>query len=258
MYYQCSKDQTHQSEDADYCSVCGAKIVGTPSAISSASAPVTAPAQASASGAETCPDCGLARRPGARFCEVCRYNFDTRTSGAIGGITPTAAAPTGAVLQAPDPPTTPAAPPIVSTVADAAPSIGTPVQVDGSAPLSMIWEALVQVDPSLYTDPDPSAPCPVGDPERTFPLDLPESLIGRRSDRLDIHPELPLTDPGVSHRHAKIYRLPDGTLAFLDVGSTNGSGINGTEAAAGVKIPLRNGDQITVGCWTRITIRLVG
>lgn len=245
----------HQSEDADYCSVCGAKIVGTPSAISSPSAPVTAPAPASVSGAETCPDCGLPRRPGARFCEVCRYNFETRTSGTIGGITPTAAASTGAALQAPDPPTAPAAPPIVNQNADASPPVSLPVQDAGSAPQSFIWEALVQVDPSLYTDPDPSAPCPIGDPDRTFPLDLPESLIGRRSDRLDIHPELPLTDPGVSHRHAKIYRLPDRSLAFLDVGSTNGSAINGAEAAAGVKIPLKDGDQITVGCWTRITIR---
>jgi hypothetical protein len=117
------------------------------------------------------------------------------------------------------------------------------------------WEAVVRVDASLYTDPDPAIQCPVTDPDRVFPLDLAENLIGRRSDRLDIHPEIPLTDPGVSHRHAKIYREADGSLSVSDVGSTNATTVNGTEAAVGVRVALNEGDEITIGCWTRIIIR---
>jgi hypothetical protein len=126
------------------------------------------------------------------------------------------------------------------------------------APISTArWEAVVSVDASLYIDPDPGVPCPTSDPERVFPLDLAESLIGRRSDRQDIHPEIPLTDPGVSHRHAKLYRQTDGSLLILDVGSTNGTQINGIELTSGVKQALQNGDNITIGCWTRIKVVLL-
>ena len=42
---------------------------------------------------------------------------------------------------------------------------------------------------------------------------------------------------------------------LLDVGSTNGTRLNGVDVLPGVRTPLRDGDEITVGCWTRITIR---
>ena len=119
------------------------------------------------------------------------------------------------------------------------------------------WQAIVAVDPSLYVDPDPNQPCPVGEPERVFPLDLTENLIGRRSDRRDIHPEVPLTDTGVSHRHAKLLKQADGSLILLELGSTNGTELNGVEVPAGVPTPVHDGDQITLGCWTRMTVRTV-
>ena len=114
---------------------------------------------------------------------------------------------------------------------------------------------MVVVDPSLYTEPDPDIPLPVGEPERVFPLDFAENLLGRRSDRKDIHPEIPVGDPGVSHRHAKLLRQPDGGFILLDVGSTNGTKLNGVDVLPGVRTPLQDGDQITVGCWTRIILR---
>ena len=66
---------------------------------------------------------------------------------------------------------------------------------DAAPALTPILEVVAVVDPSLYVDPDPSMVLPVGEPPRTFPLDLAENLIGRRSDKRDIHPEVPLTDP---------------------------------------------------------------
>lgn len=117
------------------------------------------------------------------------------------------------------------------------------------------WDVIVAVDPSLYPEPEPDAPCPVGEPERRFPLDLAESLIGRRSERRSIFPEVPLNDPGVSHRHAKLLKSLDNKIAVLDVGSANGTRINGSEIAAGTETPLAEGDQITLGCWTRLTLK---
>ncbi|MGI4791331.1 MAG: FHA domain-containing protein [Janthinobacterium lividum] len=202
----------HVSNESDYCSECGTKITGTAPPIASGAAQVAVPSVAGV----ICPDCGTPRASAtATFCEVCRFNFVTRTSWAAASASP---AP-----------------------------ISTPI-VDG-------WDVIVAVDPSLYLEPDPATPCPVDEPERRFPLDLPESLIGRRSERRSIFPEVPLNDPGVSHRHAKLLKGPDNKIGLLDVGSANGTRINGTEIAAGAETPLADGDQITLGCWTRLTLR---
>jgi pSer/pThr/pTyr-binding forkhead associated (FHA) protein len=117
------------------------------------------------------------------------------------------------------------------------------------------WDVIVMVDGSLDVDPDPDLPIPVGEPKRVFPLDLKEMLIGRRDDRHDIRPEIPVHDPGASRRHAKIFQDPDGTLAILDLASTNGTSVNGDELPSGVRRPLADGDEITLGRWTRIVIR---
>lgn len=116
------------------------------------------------------------------------------------------------------------------------------------------WEARLQVDPSLNTDPDPDLPCPVGEPERVFPLDFADNLIGRRSERRGIFPEINVNDPCASHRHAKLTRQADGSFALLDLGSTNGTLLNGVEVTPNVLQPLKDGDQITLGCWTRIIL----
>ena len=243
MTYTCPKNAAHQSDDPEYCSVCGAKMAGAASGLSAPSAPAAqtvVPAQAplGTGTPQTCPDCGTPRHPGARFCEICRYNYDTLSPGGVAAVT----------TVPPAPPTVPA--PVVESVPPPAVAVVPPIS-------TARWEAVVSVDASLYTDPDPAIPCPTSEPERLFPLDLAESLIGRRSDRQDIHPEIPLTDPGVSHRHAKLYRQADGSLLILDVGSTNGTQVNGVELTSGVKQPLQNGDQITIGCWTRIKIVLL-
>ncbi len=225
MFYTCPRESAHQSEDPDYCSVCGAKIGA--STLGTAPPPAVSGLNGTGTTADICPDCGLARHAGAKFCEVCRYNFETHAS---------------ATRPAPD--------------AASAPPLSAPLPIPPApAGTEVSWEAVVAVDPSLYADPDPQVPCPVNEPERTFPLDLAENLIGRRSDRRDIHPEVPLLDSGVSHRHAKILRQQDGGLALLELGSTNGTQLNGKDVPPGERIPLRGGDQITLGCWTRITLR---
>jgi hypothetical protein len=116
------------------------------------------------------------------------------------------------------------------------------------------WDVILSVDAVVYAEPDPTGAL-AGESENTFPLDLAENLIGRHSERQDIHPEITVKDSGVSHRHAKLLRESDGTITLLDVGSMNGTRLNGVEVAAGVRTPVTDGDQITLGYWTRLTIR---
>jgi pSer/pThr/pTyr-binding forkhead associated (FHA) protein len=96
-------------------------------------------------------------------------------------------------------------------------------------------------------------------PERRFRLTGREMRIGRRSTSRGIDPEIDLTgppaDPGVSHLQAVLLTEPDGGWAVLDPGSANGTLVNGSEIAAGERVPLREGDRIYVGAWTVLTIR---
>ncbi len=292
MPMRCPKG--HLSTDAEYCSECGAKMPDAASGLGStvtSGLPASSASSSSAAGDSDriCPDCGTPRANAtAVFCEVCRYNFVTHASWATPTVSspplaplaqsiPTQAAPFVDVAAPVAPPSVPsmavsfappasdviAAPVTPATLADAAPANAAiedqKSKLENSNGLTQApvlrWEVVVRVDPSLYTDPDPQIPCPVGEPERVYSLDFADNLIGRRSEKRDIHPEINLNDACVSHRHAKIQRQPDGTFALLDVGSTNGTRLNSVEIQPAVRTPLHDGDQITLGCWTRILVR---
>src|SRR3954454_16616634 len=77
-------------------------------------------------------------------------------------------------------------------------------------------------------------------PDKGRRLELPDApaLVGRESR------QLPLTDNTVSRRHAE--RLPaDGTWVLKDLGSSNGSYVNGARVTN--RYTLKLGDQIRVG-----------
>jgi hypothetical protein len=231
----------HVSTDPDYCSECGAKLDGSASAITPATA--IAPAElADAAGSEPCPVCATRRTAGARFCEVCRYDFQTtKASGAtsVPPPAPAARAEPPAALQTGHPA------PVAPAALASAPSELVPKR----------WDVIVAVDPGLNTNPDPVQSCPLNAPERTFPLDLDENLVGRRSDKRDTHPEIMVTDPGISRRHLSLRRRDDGGFLVIELGSTNGASLNEVPLEPGIPTPLRDGDQLTLGCWTRMTIR---
>jgi hypothetical protein len=186
-------------------------------------APPPAPTEPTAAQEQTCPKCNTPREDlGIPFCEACGYNFVTRTGGAEQPIPP---------------PPEPVAPP-------AAPS--TPTR----------WALTLSVDPTLREpgSPDP----PAGFRPFTFTLDEPASLIGRKSVARAIDPEIPLTyDDAVSHRHALLQLSPDGSLQLRDIGSSNGTRLNGTDLKAMVDYPLKDGDEITLGHWSRISVKAV-
>ena len=125
----------------------------------------------------------------------------------------------------------------------------------GTSPAS--WEVTVIVDPALKTDESPDAPANIE--ARTIRLHADSNLIGRKSDKRAIFPEIPLDpDDAVSHRHAMLTRTREGGLALRDLGSANGTNLNGVEVQPLTDMPLKNGDDITLGHWTRISIRTTG
>jgi hypothetical protein len=203
--------QHHQSENADYCSVCGCQIV----------APIVAPAPDSNG---HCPQCNAVKDSDQQvFCEACGYNFRTGQAGA--GVPP----PLPAVIATAEvPPPTP-------------------------APLVMRWDVIVAVDPSLYGEPNPDAP--VGKPEQIFTLFDKENILGRATPGVRL--QIPIAqDGGVSRRHAVLAKSAAG-LSVRDLGSANGTLLNGKEILAGVETPLKDGDVLGVGGWTRLTIKAV-
>jgi diguanylate cyclase (GGDEF)-like protein len=72
-----------------------------------------------------------------------------------------------------------------------------------------------------------------------FDVHGPSSLIGRLEEA-----EIRLNEEGVSRHHAEIRRTADG-FAIVDLGSTNGTFVNGLAVAA--ETPLSEGDKISVG-----------
>ncbi len=87
-----------------------------------------------------------------------------------------------------------------------------------------------------------------------------EIIIGRADPNQDFEPALDLTpyggrEHGVSRRHALI-RQKDQQLFLEDLGSTNGTHLNGGELEPGKEYRLRDGDQIDVG-EIRLSIRFI-
>jgi FHA domain/Double zinc ribbon len=250
--YTCPKG--HQSTDPDYCSECGAPIGASTVASATPASAALAP------GVEVCPDCGTPRTPGARFCEVCRHDFEAGSASGQAQPAPVApaltVAPTNAAPGAPADPAggaaggAGAAAPAVSPDVDAAAAVSASLSTSASR-----LNVVVITDPSLVEDEEERKQCPQGAPELVFPLDLDENLVGRRSDAMNIYPEIDLSDPGVSHRHLKLLRQPDGSFAALELGSKNGTTLNGVELKPGLVTPLAAGDELIVGTWTRLQIR---
>ena len=132
-------------------------------------------------------------------------------------------------------------------------------------PAAATWTAVVTIDRAYYDSmcavnekDTASLSFPGEQPERRIPLAGAEVRIGRRSASLGIEPEIdligPPRDPGVSRLHAKLVPAPDGSWSVVDLGTENGITVNGQDVPSGNSVPLRPGDHIHLGAWTKITI----
>jgi hypothetical protein len=226
----------HASGADDYCDVCGARMTGGGS-------PVSSPTAAAPAG-EPCPDCAAPRT--GRFCEGCGYDF------AVGAGRPDVTGPV---------PSAPPAPP-----ASEEPATSRWGESGASTPAAS-WTAVVVADRDYYetvlrqSGENGAFTFPPYCPERRIPLDGPQIRIGRRSVSQGTTPEIDLSeppeDPGASHTHAVLLGRPDGTWTLVDPGSTNGTTVNGGEEPipVNVEVPVDDGDRIHIGVWTTITLR---
>jgi hypothetical protein len=264
----------HESASTDFCDVCGMRLgapatpapaAGTDNGTASRAAPTATPAPP----AEPCPQCGAGRS--GQFCESCGYNFAAGRPATVPALAagPAAVATGGITLaELPGGSDAPAGDDVPAT-ADGVPAaaVGVPAPDTAPAPTgeATIWTAVVTADRAYFdrvmAEGGPDAATmdfPEYCPERRFRLSGPQMRIGRRSISRGLEPEIDLTgppaDPGVSHLHAVLLKQPDGGWEILDPGSSNGTMVNDTEIAAGTRVPLHDGDRVSLGGWTVLTI----
>jgi Protein of unknown function (DUF3662)/FHA domain len=84
---------------------------------------------------------------------------------------------------------------------------------------------------------------PDGKSQRTFELTAPLTILGRGTDC-----DLRLVDPGVSRHHAEL-RIEDGQVVLVDLGSTNGTFVNGQPVR---RVVLTDGTRVTLGRTTLV------
>jgi hypothetical protein len=112
-----------------------------------------------------------------------------------------------------------------------------PVGAEGPAPVEPTG-VLPEAPPGEAEPPGELVLIEDGRPRHRYPLLKDRVTIGRLADS-----DIVLADPGVSRRHAEV-RRGDGGFVILDLGSTNGTLVNGTPVA---ERRLEEGDRITVG-----------
>jgi Protein of unknown function (DUF3662)/FHA domain len=84
---------------------------------------------------------------------------------------------------------------------------------------------------------------PDGGNQRTYDITTPLVILGRGTDC-----DLRLVDPGVSRHHAEI-RVEDGEVVLVDLGSTNGTFVNGQPVR---RVALTDGTRVTLGRTTLV------
>jgi hypothetical protein len=89
----------------------------------------------------------------------------------------------------------------------------------------------------------PGAPGAPGGDQHTYELQTPVTLLGRGTDC-----DLRLVDPGVSRHHAEL-RVENDQVILVDLGSTNGTFVNGQPVR---QVALTDGTHVSLGRTTLI------
>ena len=118
---------------------------------------------------------------------------------------------------------------------------------------STVWRVECRV--FKETAPDQTSPRAVYESSTEIILKNQVTQIGRSSQKRNLRPEIACDwDDAVSHRHAKIELDPDGNPFLVDVGSTNGTMLNGQLISANTPVQLTEGDRISLGSKTALII----
>lgn len=226
----------HQSTNEEYCDFCGAL---------NPMAPPVAEGRMSRSGAgvalveQPCQVCGTRRDGTDRYCVNCGYDFE------IGEPLPPEPQGDWEELPAPAPNGSPEGP--AGVPRSDAPTAAPPAEAESSTPPLVL---LVRVNARKLEEPD-SPPPPADLSDRVFMVDRSPMVIGRDGPGLDI----PLHgDPYVSRRHAEIVWMGAG-WGVRDLGSTNGTRINGVAVEGSEVRSLAPEDVLEVGFFTQLEVR---
>jgi len=167
---------------------------------------------------EICPVCQSLKTE--NFCDECGYNFLTKK------------------------PNIP--PPIKATVVTVPLNEVPPVN---SVEISYSWDLLVSINNNI-------SGAPTTEPQ-LFPLDnmKKDFTIGRTSTNRKIFPTIPLDgDKGISHQHALLQKQGN-SFTLIDLGSSNGTQLNGVSIPSNTPRALKEGDTLELGQWTRIKLQ---
>jgi CRP-like cAMP-binding protein len=92
-----------------------------------------------------------------------------------------------------------------------------------------------------------------------FPVFKPDSLIGRYDSVTGQTPEVDLTHEdsarNISRRHARLVLKDGKPFVAEEIGTMNGTYLNGQRLATGVLTPIKDGDELTL-CRLGLTFRL--
>jgi hypothetical protein len=219
----------HLSTSTDYCSVCGVNMTAGPES--------AAAGDPDKSQNVVCPKCQTTQLDSnAQFCENCGHKLDEPAAGASPQLQ--TAASTTPVEVAPDTP-----PATGSNPSD--PSSG---KSTGAA-----W----RIECRSFKEANADASAPGLPYESSFEITLKNQVtqIGRYSRKRNLLPEIACDwDEAVSHRHAKIELDAGGNVFLVDLGSTNGTMLNGKLISADTPVKLKDGDRISIGGKTALIV----
>lgn len=265
----------HESRSTDYCDVCGSAFGEMP-VPDQAALRLCPQCQAPTSG-RFCEGCGhdsalppvAAQRTGDRPDAADPYRAGARPDPSQAG---SRSNPADSMREGARPDASGTAASAETTWAGAQPGHGggpgpTPIATGAGSGRSRVWVARIFADPEFYArvqarkGPDAErVEFPDFYPERRIILHGNRFLIGKRSASQGIVPEIDLgiapADIGVSRAHAMIQVDQDGALTITDLGSTNGTSLDGGETpiTAQQAITVGEGSRIHVGGWTTIAI----
>jgi hypothetical protein len=216
--------QGHESADPEYCDVCG-----TPNpAYSIARDPGAGQPAGRWSEADPCLVCGTERVGADRYCTNCGYDFEMDQPLL-----------NGSEMHGPEVAVEPMA------VPDGGPQV--PPAAWGPSPTLAV---VTDVNASRFDQPGSPAP-PTDVSERLYIIDRTPIMIGREGSGLDI----PIHgDPYVSRRHAEIVWTGSG-WGVRDLGSTNGTRVNGVVLQGSEVRYLAPEDVIEVGFFSQLRVR---
>jgi CRP-like cAMP-binding protein len=135
-------------------------------------------------------------------------------------------------------------------------------------------ETLLQLEMAMKGQPPPAVPAPPSTDKtvqadarcyfisastgNVFPVFAHEALIGRFDSVTGMHPEVDLSNEdqsrNISRRHARLL-IKDGQFFIAEeIGTMNGTYLNGRKLANGVLTPIHDGDELTL-CRLALTFR---